>query len=191
METKLECYIVDDQQDSIERLEYMLDKCPLIKCVGFNTNPFKAIDDIFFMKPDIVFVDIEMPKLTGFELIERIRAKQFPLFIFTTGYSQYAIRAIKAGAFDYLLKPIDLDELKQAIYRVTSKNNSNNIINQLKLSVREREVIDLIVKGFSSKEISEKLFISINTVNTHRRNLLEKNNFKNTKELLLALSFRK
>jgi len=192
MENKFKCYIVDDQLNSVERLEYVLEKCPLVEVVGNNINPVEAINDIVLIKPDIVFIDVEMPGLTGFELIDRVRSQHFfPKFIFTTGFSQYAIRAIKARAFDYLLKPIDLDELKQSIYRISNRNDNNSLIHQLELSNREREIIELIINGFSSQEISEKLFISINTVNTHRRNLLEKNNFKNTKELLLALSLYK
>jgi len=192
MENNFKCYIVDDQMNSIERLEYMLDKCTQVEVVGSNTNSTEAVAQILLIKPDIIFLDIEMPGLTGFELIEQVRAHYLsPKFIFTTGYSQYAIRAIRARAFDYLLKPIDLDELKESICRVSYKDNNDTLIHQLELSKREREIIELIVKGLSSQEISEKLFISINTVNTHRRNLLKKNNFKSTKELLLALNSRK
>jgi len=192
MENRLKCYIVDDQLNSVERLEYVLEKCPLVEVMGSNTNPVEAVNDIVLIRPDIVFLDIEMPGLTGFELIEQVRTQYVsPSFIFTTGYSQYAIKAIKARAFDYLLKPIDLDELKQSIYRISNRDDNSSLIHQLELSNREREIIELIIKGFSSQEISEKLFISINTVNTHRRNLLEKNNFKSTKELLLALNSQK
>jgi len=192
METEIRCYIIDDQLNSVERLVYMLDKCHEVKVVGNNTDPLEAVEDIIFLKPDIVFLDVEMPGLTGFELIEKVRSHHIATkFIFTTGYSQYAIKAIKARAFDYLLKPIDLDELKQSLCRITYNEDNDNLIHHLKLSNREREIIELIIKGFSSQEISEKLFISINTVNTHRRNLLEKNNFKNTKELFLALTTRK
>jgi DNA-binding NarL/FixJ family response regulator len=192
MENKQKCYIVDDQLNSIERLEYMLDKCPQVEVVGNNTNSTEAVDNIVLIKPDIVFLDVEMPGLTGFELIDRVRAHYLaPKFIFTTGYSQYAIRAIRARAFDYLLKPIDLDELKESICRVSYNDDNSSLLHQLELSNREREIIELIIKGLSSQEISERLFISINTVNTHRRNLLEKNNFKNTKELLLALNSQK
>ena len=192
MENNFKCYIVDDQMNSIERLEYMLDKCTQVEVVGSNTNSTEAVAQILLIKPDIIFLDIEMPGLTGFELIEQVRAHYLsPKFIFTTGYSQYAIRAIRARAFDYLLKPIDLDELKESICRVSYKDDNDSLIHQLELSNREREIIGLIIKGLSSQEISEKLFISINTVNTHRRNLLKKNNFKSTKELLLALNSRK
>ncbi|NPA35754.1 MAG: response regulator transcription factor [Chlorobi bacterium] len=192
MENKLKCYIVDDQLNSVERMEFMLEKCQDVEIAGSSTNPSDAILEILLIKPDVVFLDIEMPGLTGFELIEKIRLHHlFPKFIFVTGYSQYAIKAIKTRAFDYLLKPIDLDELKLSIHRIVLKDDMEDLIQQLKLSNREREIIELIIKGFSSQEISEKLFISINTVNTHRRNLLEKNNFKNTKELLLALTSRK
>jgi len=192
MENKLRCYIIDDQKFSVERLEYLLDKCDEVEIAGTNTDPSEAINEILSIKPDIIFLDIEMPGLTGFELIEQLRSNHFSTnYIFTTGYFQYAIKAIRAKAFDYLLKPIDLDELKLSISRMSEKNGQDNLIYQLELSNREREIIELIIKGLSSLEIAEKLYISVNTVNTHRRNLLEKNNFRSTKELLLALNSQK
>ncbi len=192
MENKIRCYIVDDQKNSVERLVYLLEKCSNIEIVGNTTNAQSAVADIVSVNPDVVFLDIEMPGLTGFELIDKVREQYFfPKFIFVTGYSQYAVKAIRARAYDYLLKPVDLDELKESIYRVAHIDDNINNIDRLDLSAREREIVGLIVKGYSSKEISEKLFISVNTVNTHRRNLLEKNNFKNTKELLLAINSQK
>ncbi|MGE4287539.1 MAG: response regulator [Salinivirgaceae bacterium] len=188
METNLTCYLIDDQIDSLERLEYLIEKCGTIKVSGKNTNPGQAINEVVKIKPNIVFVDVEMPSLTGFEVIEQIRSRlESPQFIFTTAYSQYAIKAIKASAFDYLLKPIDLDELKQVIKRITLNNPKMVLLKKLELSEREKEVISYIIEGKTSKEIADKLFISKNTVDTHRRNILEKNGLKNIQELILKL----
>ena len=189
MENNLTCYIVDDQKDSIERLEYLLHKCEGITIVGKNTNPGIAINEIIKAAPIIVFIDVEMPQMTGFETIQQIRSQNFyPKFIFTTGYSQYAIKAIKAEAYDYLLKPIDLDELKTTLNRTKPLNGYSKTFQNLKLSTREHDVLELVLKGKTSQQIADELFISKNTVDTHRRNILEKNNFKSTNELLIAVN---
>lgn len=182
-------YIVDDQIDSIERLESLLKQCCNIQSLGSNTMPLLALEEIYNLKPQLVFVDVEMPELTGFELINRIREKGIsPKFIFTTGYSQYAIKAIKAGAFDYLLKPIDLDELKQMLERRTNCNGLKTNFKGFDLSKREKEILELILQGNTSQQIADELFISKNTVDTHRRNILDKNNLKNMHELVLSFN---
>ncbi len=189
METKLTCYIIDDQQDSIERLAYLLEKCDDIHIIGNNSNPESGIEEIKNLKPEIVFVDVEMPKISGFEVIEEIRSQGFfPKFIFTTGYSQYAIKAIKAQAFDYLLKPIDLDELKQTLSRNSEIQKPEFQYKDLLLTKREKEILDFVLKGLTSQQIADKLFVSKNTVDTHRRNILEKNKFRTTQELILGLN---
>ena len=74
-----------------------------------------------------MFIDIEMPRINGFEIIKIIRkAGVFPTFIFVTGYNQYAIKAIRNAAFDYLLKPVDIDELKEAIIRFGVSQNEQS-----------------------------------------------------------------
>lgn len=184
--SKITCYIVDDQFDSVERLEYLLQQCDDIEITGKSTQSADALNEILKLKPQLVFIDAEMPELTGFELINRVREKNvYPKFVFTTGYSQYAIKAIKSEAFDYLLKPIDIDELKQTLARVSNANSINKQFTNLKLSLRESEILKLILKGKTSQQIADELFISKNTVDTHRRNILEKNGLKNTQELLL------
>ena len=186
METKLKSYIVDDQKASVERLQYLLTKCADVVVVGSSSTPVEALDEIVEIQPDVVFLDIEMPHLSGFELIEKVRAKHvFPKFVFITGYSQYAIKAIKSRAFDYLLKPVDLDELKKAVNRLCPEKEMEQLYSNLDLSRRERQIVEMLLKGYTSQKIADELYISKNTVNTHRRNLLERNHFRNTRELLV------
>jgi len=181
--------IIDDEQagrDHLERLLGSLDGIEVIAKIGV---PEEAIEIITNKKPDILFLDIEMPRMSGFEILEITRNQGLnPIVVFTTGYSQYAIKAIKEQAFDYLLKPIILEELKETLKRL-SKNGINN--NQLKLSItrllspREIEIIEMIIQGKTSKEIGEELFISKTTVDTHRRNILEKTGARRLTELMM------
>lgn len=188
--------IVDDDRSARDRMERLLGTIENISIIAIESHPNKAIERILSELPDIVFIDVEMPEMTGFEVVKEVRKFDRDVtFIFATGYNQYAIKAIKLEAFDYLLKPIDIDELKESIYRYKAGNIKGNeaanlqteqkYIERYKLSQREIEIIRLLNHGKSSKEISNALFISVFTVNTHRRNILEKTGFKSTTELML------
>jgi len=183
--------IIDDEEAGIANMERLLNYCDDIKVVAKSKYPEQAIELITEKKPDILFLDVEMPRMSGFEVLEITRNQGLnPIVIFTTGYNQYAIKAIKAQAFDYLLKPIVLDELKETISRLSSQNIIGQRFNSditHTLSPRELEILELLAKGQTSKEIAEKLFISKTTVDTHRRNLLEKTECRSTSELLLKV----
>jgi two-component system, LytTR family, response regulator len=113
MQTKI--IIVDDEKDAVDSLELMLNEyCSDITIVGKAFSVIEAIKEIQNKKPDIVFLDIEMPHGTGFDILDSIPERKFSV-IFTTAYNDYAIKAIKASAIDYLLKPIDIDELIGAV----------------------------------------------------------------------------
>jgi two-component system, LytTR family, response regulator len=107
--------IVDDEPFSCESLTTLLEKyCPEVKVLDVCYSGADALRSINQKKPQILFLDIEMPNMTGFDLLERIPSIDFGI-IFTTSYDQYAIKAIRFSALDYLLKPIDRDDLKKAI----------------------------------------------------------------------------
>ena len=110
--------IVDDENNSRIALDQKLKEyCPQITEIKIANNAQEGIALIESFKPHIVFLDIEMPRMNGFELLNNLTEKNFHL-IFTTAYDQYAIKAIKYSAFDYLLKPIDIEELKNAIHKI-------------------------------------------------------------------------
>ncbi|NJO87579.1 MAG: response regulator transcription factor [Chloroflexia bacterium] len=90
------------------------------------TDPVKALKKLPHINPDLVFLDINMPGLNGFQLLEKLENFNFNV-IFTTAYDEYAIKAFKFGAANYLLKPIDIDDLIAAVKRIMSKNNKENI----------------------------------------------------------------
>ena len=113
--------IVDDEKNSREVLETMLRKyCPEITAIRSCSSAEEVLDSIKSEKPDILFLDIEMPGMNGFEMLEHVDRPEFEI-IFTTSYSEYAIKAIRHSALDYLLKPIDKDELIYAVQKA-SKN---------------------------------------------------------------------
>jgi two-component system LytT family response regulator len=116
--------IIDDEELSRHTLRNMLELyCPAVSVVGLGSNAPQARDLIVRHNPDVVFLDIEMPEESGFDLLASIHPdhRNFAV-IFVTAYDQYALRAIKASAIDYLLKPIDLDELRTAVDKLIEQS---------------------------------------------------------------------
>jgi two-component system LytT family response regulator len=110
--------LVDDEQKSIRNLELLLgESCPDVQIAGRAGNALEAVQLILSLKPDIVFLDVHMPGYSGFDVLENIQGAG-ALVIFTTAHKNYAISALRKGAFDYLLKPVDTDELKSCVERV-------------------------------------------------------------------------
>ncbi len=109
--------IVDDEPDCCEALAVLLERyCPEVKVLDICYGAKTAIQSIKEHEPQILFLDIEMPFMNGFEVLEKIGQINFEL-IFTTSYDQYAIKAIRFSALDYLLKPVDRDELQKAVQK--------------------------------------------------------------------------
>lgn len=112
--------IIDDQEDSIEKLSFLINKyCPTTTLAGVANTGKDGICLIKSTKPDIVFLDVEMDDMTGFEMLERLDTIDFKV-IFTTAHDKYAIKAIRFSALDYLLKPVGKDDLIAAIQRANT-----------------------------------------------------------------------
>lgn len=129
MKKDVSCIIVDDEIQNQVVLERMIDRfCPTVEVRGTASSVREAIQLIEQTNPDIVFLDIEMPEENGFRLLEQISDPNFSV-IFTTAHAEYALKAIKYAAMDYLLKPINLTELKTGIEKVIEKRKSetNNV----------------------------------------------------------------
>lgn len=188
----ISCYIIDDELDVRKRLRTLLSKISDITVIGDDEASEDAIEEVLELKPDIVFIDVEMPRINGFEFVKRIRSSHLnPTFIFVTAFNQYAIKAIKNEAFDFILKPVDIDELAGTIERYRESKSIKikslrNLPEFESLTGREKEILELILNGLTSQEVSDKLFISLNTVNTHRRNILKKTNSESIFNLLTA-----
>jgi len=115
--------LIDDELNSIETLSILLaNYCPEVEIIDKCMSAKKGLEAIESLKPELVFLDIEMPIMNGFELLEQIKQINFCI-IFTTSYDQYAIRAFQFSALDYLLKPIGPKELVNAVSKVQSQKS--------------------------------------------------------------------
>jgi two-component system LytT family response regulator len=108
--------IVDDVELARERIKILLDD-PEIEIIAECENGREAIETIQSLKPDLVFLDVQMPKIGGFEVIETIGVRRMPTVIFVTAYDEFALRAFEVNALDYLLKPFDAARLAKAVAR--------------------------------------------------------------------------
>lgn len=130
----IDVILIDDESKSLIALEWELTHfCENIMVVGKFTKPEEALDFLKNNAIDAIFLDIEMPQMDGFQFLERINSHDFAI-IFTTAYDQYAIQAIKERALDYILKPVDSDDLKVTIDKIMDFKKAH----QLKKSLEER-----------------------------------------------------
>ncbi|MEL6862820.1 MAG: LytTR family DNA-binding domain-containing protein [Bacteroidota bacterium] len=130
---ELRVIIVEDEEDSRIALSNMLTKfCKNVEVLAQAESIQDAIKVINQYQPDLVFLDIEMPKQNGFMLFDYFEDPAFDV-VFTTAYDQYAVKAFKFAAVDYLLKPIDLEELRAAIEKVKTKRNKDQAQQKLKI----------------------------------------------------------
>ena len=177
--------VIDDESRAIKRMLKLFENFPEVEMIGSFQVADEAIEFMTTNNPDICFLDIEMPGKTGLETAENIiKISPDSKIVFTTSYDHYAIKAIKRDAFDYLLKPISIDELKETFEKFKSKF-------QIGLSKQELKIIRLIAMGLNSKEIGDKIFLSRHTIDTHRRKILEKTGCKNSSELIRYASEHK
>ncbi len=125
--------IIDDEADSRENLCSLLKAhCPQVEILKTCHSPKEGLKILEESQPSLVFLDIEMPGMTGFELLEKLNPVPFEV-IFTTAFNQYAIRAIKLSALDYLLKPIIAEDLKNAVSKFERRKTGNEHLEQMRL----------------------------------------------------------
>jgi two-component system, LytTR family, response regulator len=112
------CIIIDDEKNSIQALQLMVKRhCPQLELLATCESAELGLEAIRMHKPQVVFLDIEMPKMNGFDLLDKLGQIDFHV-VFTTAYSQFAIKAFQYSALNYLLKPIDPDDLKETVRRI-------------------------------------------------------------------------
>ena len=114
----MRAFLVDDESLALKRLQRMLAATGRVEIAGTSTDPVEAVEAIVKAKPDVLFLDIEMPGMTGFQMLAKLDPQQQPMIVFTTAYDQYALEAFGVNSVDYLLKPIEAPQLARALDKV-------------------------------------------------------------------------
>ena len=133
----IRCVLIDDESNSLEMMEWLLKTyCPQVKIEAMCHAALEGITAIRQYKPDIVFLDIEMPHMNGFDMLEQFDKLSFEV-VFCTAYDQFAIKAFKYSALNYLLKPVDPEDLMETIRRIEDKQSTSS-----------KEQIELLLQNF-------------------------------------------
>jgi len=153
---KLKAILVDDEESARDVLQNLLERfCPDIELLAKCENIPKAVEEIKKHQPDLVFLDIEMPQYSGFEIVKFFKEINFQI-IFVTAYDQYAIKAFEVSAVDYLLKPIDIARLKSSIERVRQRKNvlqQAERLNLLNDTLQQKKIKNIIVSDKGNQNI--------------------------------------
>jgi two-component system LytT family response regulator len=159
----IKALIVDDEKNCCEALEILLiDNCPEVDVIAIANSGADALKKISKLQPQLVFLDIEMPNMNAFQLLEQLSPINFEI-IFTTSYDQYAIKAIKFSALDYLLKPIDREELEKAVQKVHKKVN-NTIPQQLEILLQKVRQPAILVHRVALPTMQGLELVPVNTI---------------------------
>lgn len=113
----MKAYLIDDEPLAVRRLRRLLEETGRVEVTGESNNPSQALKQIRKLRPDVLFLDIEMPSMSGFELLEQLGEPQ-PLVVFTTAFDRYALDAFKVNSIDYLLKPVSGEQLARALNKL-------------------------------------------------------------------------
>lgn len=131
----MKAMLIDDEPESLQFISSLIGMfCPTVSIMGMYTDPFEGMAAIDQRKPDVLLLDIEMPGMTGFELLRRLAVVDFEL-IFVTAHNQYALNAIKLSALDYLLKPVDPTELENALQKAEERLKEKRTVQRLDVLV--------------------------------------------------------
>lgn len=155
----IRCLLIDDEPDATEVLKLMLASFPSIEIAGSAESADEGVQLIQLLKPDLVFLDVEMPEKDGFQLLSAFPDASFKV-VFVTAYNQYALNAIKHAALDYLLKPVESEELKTTIERVKKRLQvQDGRLEQLSMNLKHPQALKHIIipskNGFKTLDISE------------------------------------
>ena len=121
MMSRIRTLIVDDEQLARKGVRVLLDRDPDIEVIGECSNGDDAIESIRMRRPELVFLDVQMPEKNGFDVLEHLAPDETPCVVFCTAYDEYALRAFEVHALDYLLKPFDDDRFEKALGRIKSE----------------------------------------------------------------------
>lgn len=170
----IQALIIDDEKNAIEVLELQLSRyCKQVQVLATAQGGVQGIELIRKYQPDLVFLDIEMPHKNGFDVLNETKDCRYKV-IFTTAYDQFAIRAFKFSALDYLLKPIDIRELQEAVDKAAVKEEQGSLdeklqvlISQLQAPVRQERIALPVGDGMQFFHIDEILRCESDSNYTH------------------------
>jgi two-component system LytT family response regulator len=153
MSTPLQAIIVDDESLARKGLNLRLQQVAGVEIVGECSNGREAVNAVAELRPDVVFLDIQMPGMSGFDVVSKLQQDDMPMIIFTTAYDQYAIEAFDVHAVDYLLKPIVPERLQEAVDRVRSHRDQDGAVTD------KQRLLELIISitGKSETAIAQLL----------------------------------
>lgn len=198
-------FIVDDHYMVIEGIRSLLQNEKGIEWTGHAMNADSCMAFLQQQQPDVIFMDINLPDKSGIDLCKDVKAKYPGIFIVglsTFNQQSFIQRMMDNGASGYVLKNATQEELMEAITTVLKGKTflseeaslslrKTEAAGKPVLTRREKEVLELIAEGLTNGEIAEKLFVSVTTVDTHRKNLLAKFDAKNTAELVKLAFYHK
>jgi two-component system LytT family response regulator len=157
----LQALIVDDELSGRENLKTLIETyCPEIKVLGTASSAVEAKQMVTALSPDVVFLDINMPLLDGFDFLESVDSGKF-MVVFVTAHDEYAIKAIKAKAVDYLLKPLNIKELQQAVRRLVDNSINTPVSNNVE------KIILPVTHGFKVTNVDEIIRLEAEDCYTH------------------------
>lgn len=144
----LRTIIIDDEPDSVKLLQMQLAQyCPQVEVVGSYTSTVKALDGIETLLPNLLFLDIEMPVMNGFEMLEKVIHTNFSI-VFVTAYNQFALKAFRFNALDFLVKPIDTKELVEAVTKAENRViPTSSQLTMLQKQLRGEPVTKIAIPG--------------------------------------------
>lgn len=165
---KFRVIIVDDESLARLNLRSLIEKDEELLLIEECKNGFEAVSSITKLKPDIVFLDIQMPKMNGFEVLEKIEVENIPAIVFVTAYDQYAIKAFEINALDYLLKPLEekrfiktVKQVKDVLKNQNMSKLAENLLASLQISnSNEPKYIERIV----IKSVGKMEFLSVSEI---------------------------
>lgn len=151
--TSIRALVIDDEPLAREMIREMLEGDSEVEIIGECANGREAVDAICALSPDLIFLDIQMPELGGFEVLESLKSENIPYIIFATAYDQYAVRAFEVHALDYLLKPFDRERFEAAWKRAKS------LIRDDRFNQRDQHILALLEELKAGPRYLERLVI--------------------------------
>ncbi len=162
--------VADDEQLARDELCFLLASFPEIEIVGQAANGVEAVERARELAPDLLFLDIQMPGLDGFQVVRELMAdERIPQIVFVTAYDRYAIKAFEVNAIDYLLKPVDKTRLRQALGRVVKRKREGEpfeahlerLLGALERGPRPRRVVVKVSERFMLVDASDIIYASV------------------------------